>query len=127
MYITVPYPNTTYFKQALKAGLKEPKRLSDWSYYDSFRISRYLPWLGPKKRRLYEFLMYSSYLIDEKVRYYFSSKLLGKIASFLLLAYRPFVMLRFKILFPFPYFELIGGRLVNRRFLKKEEKIIKSI
>ncbi|HOI19195.1 MAG TPA: radical SAM protein [Candidatus Woesearchaeota archaeon] len=127
MYITVPYPNTTYFNQAIKAGLKEPKRLCDWSFYDSFRISKLLPWFSPKKRRLYEFLMYSSYLIDDKIKYYFSSKTFGKVCSFLLVLYRPFVRLRFKYLFPFPNIEVFIGRFLNYYFLKSEENVIRKI
>ena len=104
LYITTPFPKTEYETQIKKFGYSVPKSTKEWFDFDPFTIRKKLPWLKGIKGSLAEFLMYeSSFFIDRKMEFYFSSKILyHKFMRALIKIYRPIAKFRFfNLLFSF--------------------------
>ena len=48
----MPYPGTELYGLAVKLGLKEPRRLEDWSPLNYRYVPRDSPWIVPGTKRL---------------------------------------------------------------------------
>jgi len=113
IYITVPYPNTMYLKQCMDFGFKPPDSFREWTAFDSFTIGKYLPWMKGNKKRMFEFMMYSSYFIDNKAEYYISDLLQGRIVKFLGKIYQPIARFRFNHFLYLFFFEKTIIKFLN--------------
>lgn len=113
IYVTVPFPCTRYLDRCKGYGLKEPKSLEEWSYYDSYEIIKFLPWFSPRNKKIIEFMMYSSYFIDNKVEHHLSDSLKDRIIKVIVKVYRPIARLRFNNFFYFFFFEKYIIKLLN--------------
>lgn len=102
MYITVPYPQTRYLEQCKAYGLREPESFGEWVRFDPFIIADVLPWMTPRKRILFESVMFDSLFVDRKGSFHTTGSLFGRIVAQLARIYRPVARLRMAHSMPWP-------------------------
>jgi len=109
VYITVPFPGTEYLSKCAEYGLEPSRDLESWADFDPFTVSRHLPWMKARKKRMFEFLMFSSFFVDRKAEYHLSESTLNRLIAFLGHAYRSVARFRLRhfLYFPFPEAALI--------------------
>lgn len=54
VFIYTPYPGTSLYEEAVKAGFRELTKLEDWSDWDLFRDAKNVPWLDRKEKEYLE-------------------------------------------------------------------------
>lgn len=54
IFIYTPYPGTSLYEEAVRAGFRELTKLEDWSDWDLFRDAKNAPWLDKKEKEYLE-------------------------------------------------------------------------
>jgi len=112
-YMATPYPGTVYLEQCRAFGFEPPRALAGWADFDPFAVARHLPWVRGNRKRLFEFMMYSSLFVDGKIDYHLSDSWSGRLTAAAGRIYRPLARFRFNHLLYRPFPEAAVFKAVN--------------